>query len=48
MALEWHKEWRKVEGYDYDDLIYEKKYLESGGVARLTINRSQRLAVTEA
>ena len=43
MALEWHKEWRKVEGYDYDDLIYEKKYLESGGVARLTINRSQRL-----
>ena len=43
MGIPTHKEWKQVEGYDYDDLIYEKKYFETGGVARMTINRPERL-----
>ena len=43
MAVPVHEEWRKVEGYDFDDLIYEKKYLKTGGVARMTINRPAKL-----
>ena len=43
MGIPNHKEWKKVEGYDYDDLIYEKKYFETGGVARMTINRPDKL-----
>ncbi|MFC1859472.1 enoyl-CoA hydratase-related protein [Thermodesulfobacteriota bacterium] len=43
MGIPNYKEWMKVEGYDYDDLIYEKKYLETGGIARMTINRPERL-----
>jgi len=43
MAIPTNREWKKVEGYDYDDLIYEKKYLESGGIARMTINRPESL-----
>jgi dihydroxynaphthoic acid synthetase len=43
MAIPGNREWRKVDGYDYEDLVYEKKYLEEGGVARLTINRPQKL-----
>jgi len=43
MAVPAHEEWRKVEGYDFDDLIYEKKYLKTGGVARMTINRPAKL-----
>ncbi|MDO8785879.1 MAG: enoyl-CoA hydratase-related protein [Syntrophales bacterium] len=43
MAAPTHEEWRKVEGYDFDDLIYEKKYLKTGGVARMTINRPAKL-----
>lgn len=43
MTIPNHEEWRKVEGYDYDDLIYEKKYFETGGVARMTINRPTQL-----
>jgi dihydroxynaphthoic acid synthetase len=38
-----HKEWQTVQGYEYDDLIYEKKYLTTGGVARITINRPKAL-----
>ena len=43
MAIPTHKEWKKVEGYDYDDLFYEKKYFEIGGAARITINRPKSL-----
>jgi len=43
MGVPTHAEWRKVEGYDYDDLIYEKKYFGTGGVARMTINRPDKL-----
>ncbi|RLB05494.1 MAG: 1,4-dihydroxy-6-naphthoate synthase [Deltaproteobacteria bacterium] len=43
MGIPKYKEWKRVEGYDYDDLIYEKKYLPSGGVARITINRPEKL-----
>ena len=43
MGIPTNKEWLKVEGYEYDDLIYEKKYRESGGVARMTINRPKQL-----
>jgi dihydroxynaphthoic acid synthetase len=43
MSIPWNKGWQKVEGYDYDDLIYEKKYLQSGGVAKMMINRPEKL-----
>jgi len=43
MALPTYKEWQKVEDYDYDDLIYEKKYFDLGGVARIMINRPKSL-----
>ena len=43
MAIPTNKEWQKVEDYEYDDLIYEKKYRETGGVARITINRPKQL-----
>jgi dihydroxynaphthoic acid synthetase len=43
MAIPTHSEWKKVEGYDYDDLIFEKKYLSTGGVARMMINRPKSL-----
>ena len=43
MPIPSNREWEKVEGYDYDDLIYEKKYLEVGGVARMTIDRQKQL-----
>jgi len=42
MAVPSNREWEKVDGYDYEDLIYEKKYLELGGVARMTINRPDK------
>ena len=33
-------EWERVSGFDFTDLIYEKKYLDNGGgVARIMINR---------
>lgn len=43
MTIPNYKEWKKVENYEYDDLIYEKKYLETGGVARMSINRPKSL-----
>ncbi len=37
-------EWQKVGDFTFTDVIYEKKYLDSGGgVARVTINRPDRL-----
>ena len=43
MGIPTYKDWKKVEGYDYDDLIYEKKYFDTGGAARMTINRPDKL-----
>jgi dihydroxynaphthoic acid synthetase len=43
MPIPMYKEWKDVEGYDYDDVIYEKKYTELGGIARMTINRPAKL-----
>ncbi len=43
MGIPWNKEWKKVEDYEFDDLIYEKKYLDTGGIARMSINRPERL-----
>jgi len=43
MGIPTYEEWRKVKRYDFDDLIYEKKYLKTGGVARMTINRPDKL-----
>jgi len=43
MGVPTYREWKKVEDYDYDDLIYEKKYIETGGIARITINRPDKL-----
>ncbi len=43
MGIPTQREWSKVEGFDFDDLIYEKKYLATGGVARMTINRPETL-----
>ena len=38
-------EWEKVKGYDFTDIIYEKKYHQEllGGVARITINRPHKM-----
>lgn len=36
--------WAKASGFDFTDIIYEKKrYAAGGGVARITINRPDRL-----
>ena len=43
MAIPGNKEWKKVDGYDYDKLIYEKRYFENGGVARITFNNPKKL-----
>lgn len=43
MGIPRSKEWKKVDGYDYDKLIYEKRYLESGGFARIVINNPKKL-----
>lgn len=42
MPIPFNKSWKVVEGYEYEDLIYEKRYLDSGGVARMTMNRPQK------
>lgn len=42
MSIPMNKDWQTVEGYEYEDLIYQKKYLDSGGVARLTMNRPHK------
>lgn len=36
--------WEKVTGFDFEDVVYEKKYRDrGGGVARLSFNRPQRM-----
>lgn len=37
------REWKKVEGFNFGEIIYEKKYFDNGGVARITINRPEKL-----
>ena len=37
--MAWKRDWKKVEGYS-PDTIYEKKYFEQGGVARITMART--------
>jgi len=36
-------EWTKVPGLEFEEIIYEKKYFDDGGVARITINRPERM-----
>lgn len=43
MSIPMNKTWQEVDGYDYEDLLYEKKYLDDGGIARLTINRPDKM-----
>ncbi len=48
LAKERPREWTKTlpEGFGYaqlKDIIYEKKYFDDGGVARITINRPERM-----
>lgn len=33
----WTKEWEKVPGFEFEETIYEKKYIEMGGIARITM-----------
>lgn len=41
---EWVKEWTRVPGFsDTEETIYEQKYYRNGGVARITINRPEKL-----
>jgi dihydroxynaphthoic acid synthetase len=35
--MAWTKEWTKVEGFDFKETIYEKKYYKMGGVSRITM-----------
>ena len=43
MGIPTNRDWKRVHGFDYENLIYEKKYLENGGVARLMINNPNKL-----
>src|SRR4030042_3601897 len=36
----WTKEWTKVPGFEFKETIYEKKYFDMGGVARITMART--------
>ena len=36
-------EWTRVPGLEFEEIIYEKKYFDDGGVARITINRPERM-----
>ncbi len=35
--MKWTKEWAKVPAFEFKETIYEKKYLDMGGVARITM-----------
>jgi 1,4-dihydroxy-2-naphthoyl-CoA synthase len=40
---EW-SEWQAVEGFEYEHLVYEKRYrVRGGGVARISFNRPERM-----
>ena len=36
----WTKEWTKVPGFEFKETIYEKKYFDMGGIARITMART--------
>lgn len=38
--MKWTREWTKVPGFEFKDIIYEKKYFDAGGVARMTMART--------
>jgi dihydroxynaphthoic acid synthetase len=38
--MQWTKEWTKVQGFEFKDIIYEKKYYPMGGIARITMART--------
>ena len=41
--VEWTP-WEKVKGFDFEEILYEKKYrVQGGGVGRLTFNRPERM-----
>lgn len=37
--MQWTREWTKVSAFEFEDIIYEKKYFDEGGVARITMCR---------
>ncbi|MFC1820161.1 enoyl-CoA hydratase-related protein, partial [Thermodesulfobacteriota bacterium] len=37
--MEWTRDWKKIDGYS-PDTVYEKKYFDQGGVARITMSRT--------
>jgi hypothetical protein len=37
------REWTGVSNFDATEIIYEKKYFDSGGVARISINRPEKM-----
>jgi dihydroxynaphthoic acid synthetase len=43
LAKERPSEWTKVPDFDATEIIYEKKYFDSGGVARISINRPDKM-----
>ncbi len=36
----WTREWTKVPDFQFEDIIYEKKYFDEGGAARITMCRT--------
>jgi dihydroxynaphthoic acid synthetase len=38
--MKWTREWTKVPNFEFKNVIYEKKYLEAGGIARITMART--------
>lgn len=38
--MHWTKEWAKVPGFNFEQTTYERKYFEMGGVARITMART--------
>ena len=41
------KEWTRVEGHDFKEILYEKKHFDNGDAVRISINRPDRMnAVT--
>ena len=41
--VERSKDWVTVPDYNFKEIIYEKRYFDNGGVARVTFNRPERL-----
>ena len=43
LARERPREWTKVPDFEATEIIYEKRYFDTGGVARITINRPEKM-----